>query len=300
MDFSLRELECFIAIAEELSFIRAARRLNLTQPPLTRHLRALEEKVGVQLVVRGSRRSALTTAGQQFYEDVCHIPTKLLEAADHARRCASGETTRLRLGAVSAALNVGLLETFRKFREEFPEVQIQLVDAPPAEQLQAILEGKLDGGFVGVAPLESPVGIHYTPCFTESLDCFVPAGHPLSTKRRISLAELAPESFIALSSKAAPAFSAFVRGLCREAGFTPRVILEASRTHAVASMVAAGSGIALLPAAVIDHVGSSVIRLGLKERPILRHVFAHVPGTPNQVLDRLLQMLSKMHRRPKA
>src|ERR1700749_3138806 len=117
MDFSLRELECFPAVAEELSFTRAAQKLHLAQPPLSRHVRALEERLGTALFDRSGRKGALTAAGGGFYEETRTAMPQLTRASETTRRFASGQTERLRLGFVSAVLSPELVEVLRSFRE---------------------------------------------------------------------------------------------------------------------------------------------------------------------------------------
>jgi DNA-binding transcriptional LysR family regulator len=163
MDYTLRELECFTAVAEELSFTRAARRLHLAQPPLSRHIRVLEEKMGVRLFERDQHGVSLTTAGGRFYEETRGILPQLSRAGEAVRRAARGETSRLRLGFVSAVLSAELVGTFRKFRAAHSQVQVMLHDSPPAEQLQSIAEGRLDGGFVGLMPEYHPAGVKFVP-----------------------------------------------------------------------------------------------------------------------------------------
>jgi len=280
MDYSIRELECFIAVAEELSFTRAARRLNLAQPPLSRHIRTLEEKIGAALFTRLPRQIALTAAGSLFYDETRNLPRLLTRSGEAARRCALGETARLRLGFVSAVMNDELVETFRRYRETHPQVQIMLHDASPQDQLKAIAAGRLDGGFVGLAPAVRPAGIQFIAWHREPLLCFLPAGHPLAGARSLALKTLAEESFIAVSPDSAPAFAAHVRDLCKTAGFRPRVILESPRAQAVALMVAAGSGIAILPAALARFMQKSVNAIPLKDTPKITHVFACPQGKP--------------------
>lgn len=301
MDYSLRELECFTAVAEELSFTRAARRLHLAQPPLSRHIRVLEEKMGVRLFERDQRGVSLTTAGGLFYEETRGILPQLSRAGEAVRRAARGETTRLRLGFVSAVLSAELVETFRKFRSAHPQVQVMLHDSPPAEQLQAIAEGRLDGGFVGLMPEDRPAGVKFVSWRKEPLFCFLPAGHRLGKtpakqgaqkKHRIALADLARESFVAVSAEAAPAFAAHVHRLCREAGFRPRIVLESPRAQAVTVMVAAGSGVALLPESLAHLMGKAVCALPLKESPVITHVFAHGPGRMSGAMREFLVLLT--------
>ncbi len=291
MDYSLRELECFLAVAEELSFTRAARRLHLAQPPLSRHVRTLEEKIGTPLFLREPRRISLTTAGALFYDEVHAIPKQLIRAGEAARRCGLGETARLRLGFVSAVMNDELVGIFRSFREAHPTVQIMLADLSPHEQIKAILEGNLDGGFIGIAPPECPQGMEWLAWRQEPLLCFVPKDHPLAQRRKIALSALREESFIAVSGESAPAFAIHVRELCREAGFRPRIILESPRAQAVALMVAAGSGIAILPAALTGWIGPSTVPLALQGAPKITHVFAVRKGKRLGPLEELIGRL---------
>lgn len=310
MDYTLRELECFTAVAEELSFTRAARRLHLAQPPLSRHIRVLEEKMGVRLFERDQQGVSLTTAGGLFYEETRGILPQLSRAGEAVRRAARGETARLRLGFVSAVLSAELVETFRKFRASQPQVQIMLHDSPPAEQLQAITAGRLDGGFVGLTPDDHPAGVRFALWRKEPLLCFLPAGHRLAkvkkksdsvaakakhgvqAKQKIALADLAREPFVAVSAGAAPAFATHVHALCREAGFRPRIVLESPRAQAVAVMVAAGSGVALLPESLAHLMGNAVCALPLKEAPMITHVFAHGPGKMSEAMQDFLRIVS--------
>lgn len=274
MDYSLRELECFLAVAEERSFTRAARRLNLAQPPLSRHVRLLEEKIGARLFVREPRGVALTTAGAAFFEETRRIPLRLARAGEIARRCAAGETARLRLGFVSAVMNADLLEIFREFRAAHPSIQILPHDLPPQDQLRALADGLLDGGFVGMEPEESHPGLRFVPWRSEALMAFLPTGHRLAGQGELNLADLAADPFVAVSSESAPAFSRHWRGLCARAGFKPRVILESPRAQAVAVMVGADSGVAVLPAGIADLVRGQVAAVPLAGGPAITHVFA--------------------------
>lgn len=293
MDYSLRELECFTAVAEELSFTRGAKRLHLAQPPLSRHIRTLEEKIGARLFERRPRGVALTPAGRLFYEESRGILAQLARAGEAARRAGDGESERLRLGFVSAVLATEIVELLNRFRQAEPSVQVMLHDLPPAEQLRLISEGRLDGGFVGLEPGERPLGLRFVAWCRERLLLYVPSGHVLARAKRIRLGEVKSESFVAVSGEAAPAFSAMVRDLCREAGFRPRIVLESPRAQAVAVMVAAGSGVAILPESLKAFAGDSVSALPLKELPDITHTFALAAKKANGSLEKLLRMLKQ-------
>lgn len=290
MDYSLRELECFLAVAETFSFTRAAQRLHLSQPPLSRHIRALEEKIGAQLFVRDRRSVALTSAGRLFYEETRGVLARLARAGETARRAVRGETARLRLGFVSAVLSTELVECFRRFRERHPEIQIMLHDAPPAEQLTALESGELDGGFIGLMPERTHRSLRFLPWSREPIDLFLPMGHPLSKRKRLELASVKEEPFVAVSGESAPAFASFIRDACRKAGFAPRVLLESPRAQAVAVMVAAGCGVALLPRSLSRTVEGAAVAVPLTKPPVVTHLFAY-PVRKNEALEAFLAFL---------
>ncbi len=292
MEYSLRELECFVAVAEELSFTRAAQKLRLAQPPLSRHIRQLEEKLGTDLFDRAPRRISLTAAGALFYEETRTVLPQLLRAGEMTRRFVSGQTERLRLGFVSAVLSPELVTVLRTFRERHPDVQVIVQDCPPAEQLAALRRGTLDGGFIGLPPEERTPGIQFLPWRREPLSAFVPFGHALAGRREIDLRELAGEAFVGVSSEAAPAFASFIREVCGRAGFRPRIVLESSRAQAVAVMVAAGTGIALLPESLARVVGDAAAVVPLKKAPVLAQVFARNAGTPSAAMQRFVRLLN--------
>ncbi len=291
MDITLRELECFTAVAEELSFTRAARRLRLAQPPLSRHIRMLEEKLNAKLFDRQPRAVAMTPAGRIFMEESRGLLAQLARACDAAGRAALGETARLRLGFVSAVLGPEIFEKLRSFRATHPGVQLMLHDLAPTEQLTAIAQGRLDGGFVGLMPVERPNGVGFIPWCEERLLVFVPAGHVLAARSRVSLSSLRGESFVAVSSEAAPAFAVLIRNLCRKAGFRPRIVLESPRAQAVAAMVAAGSGVAILPESLAHFTGDSAPGISLTGSPAITHVFARSAAPASGPMAGLLALL---------
>ncbi len=279
IDYSLRELECFVAVAEELSFTRAARRLNLSQPPLSRHIHSLETRLGIRLFERSPRAVALTPAGRAFIDDTKGALAQLRRAAERAKRAARGETAHLALGFVSAVLNPGLIQIFQRFRALHPAVELTLHDLPPAEQLRAIAEGRLEGGFVGTTPATSTTGLTYLPWSREPLLAFLPRGHRLAGATKLKMRDLAEEPFVMVAPESAPCFSKFLHRLCADAGFRPRVVQEASRGQAVAVMVAAGTGITVLPASLAKIAGDSIIPVPLSTPGAhVTYVFAHRRG----------------------
>ncbi len=275
-NFSIRELQCFHALAEERSFTRAAKRLGMSQPPLSRHIHSLEEKVGTTLFVRSRREVGLTLAGNAFREGTRDILPQMARAGETARRAASGETGRLDIGFVSALLSPELVEAFARFRRKHPEVQLNLHDRLPSEQVDALSLGELDLAFVGVAPPRMPPGLALVEWMEEPLFVFLPPGHSLVGEPEIELGSLAHEPFVMISSEAAPGFSAFLRGVCQESGFRPRVVQEARRAQAVAAMTVAGTGVSILPAS-LHRITSNGVALARRRKAlrITLHVIHH-------------------------
>lgn len=274
-DFSFRELECFLAVAEELSFTMAAKRLHLAQPPLSRHIRQLEEKLGVSLFHRTRRSVSVTDAGEAFREEAREILARVRRAGEAARRAAEGETEQLRIGFVSAVLSQEMVGVFSRFRESFPEIRLDLRDRLPSEQLRGLADGELDVGFIGVAPEKPPRDVITKSWMRESLMAFIPPHHRLSDRKTVSLSTLSGESFVAISSEAAQAYSSLVRNLCSEEGFQPRIVQEASRAQAVAAMSVTGSGIAILPASLHRLTGNGIpLRLSGNRRATVEYSVA--------------------------
>ena len=285
IDFSIRELECFIAVAEELSFTRAARRLRLSQPPLSRHIQTLESKLGTALFQRSPRSVSLTAAGRSLLADTKGTLTQLQRACDSAKRAGRGETARLSIGFVSAVQNPMLISIFQQYRALRRDVQLTLHDIPPADQLRAIAEGRLDGGFVGSTPGTTATGLIFIPWSKEPLLVFLPPEHRLSKSRRVKLADLSGESFVSVSAESAPCFAAQIQRLCGDAGFRPKLVQEAIRGQAVAMMVAAGVGIAILPASLARNVGESLVALPIANQSAsVTYVFAHREGEVGEPL----------------
>jgi DNA-binding transcriptional LysR family regulator len=275
-DYSLRELECFLTVAGELSFTRAAERLRLAQPPLSRHIQSLEEKLGVLLFERSRRKVSLTPAGLAFREEAKDILPRLQRAGEAARRAALGETDRLAVGFVSAVLSPELVAIFTGFRKKYPNIRLQLHDLLPSDQLEGLVRNELDIAFVGVAPEKLPAGIAAIPWRDEALFAFVPPDHELSTRKEIRLADLAGEPFVMISPEAAPAYSSHLHRLCLGVGLRPRVVEEASRAQAVAALTVAGAGVSILPASLhrVTGNGISLVSKGRKKAAIT-HSVAH-------------------------
>ncbi|MGC3989542.1 MAG: LysR substrate-binding domain-containing protein [Chthoniobacteraceae bacterium] len=296
---TIHELECFVAVAGELNFSRAAARLRLSQPPLSRQIQALEEKLGCRLLERSTRAVSLTAAGQLFLTDVQGIFNQLDGAAEVVRRIAKGENSRLRLGFVGALMDGELVQLLQRFRKRHPQCQLHLTDLTPGPQMQALLAGQLDGAFIGASPKGSPKRLEALIWKRERLLFAMPASHGMAGQASIRPAQLGAEGWVMVSREAAPAFRQQFDHWCETAGFKPRIVQESERVAAVLTMVAAGQGISLLPPGLSRLIGPGVafIPVSGARPPVLEHTFLHPKKRASRELSDFVELLKECQRK---
>lgn len=244
----LRHLRHFVAVAEELSFTRAAKRLHIGQPPLSQSIQALEASVGAQLFERTRRWVKLTDAGRLFLEDAYRILELSESAAHNARRAQKGEIGDLRLGFNnSMPLSPHFASTINAYRQQFPEVRLHLFAMSTMTQLDALSENRLDLAYIRPPEVEIPGGIELKPVQKHPLAVFIPTSHRLAHRRKVSLRELEHESFITFSKNQGTTLYPQIQRLCRNAGFTPKITMEVHDAATMMGIVAAGCGITILP-----------------------------------------------------
>jgi len=243
----LRHLRYFVAVAEELHFGRAAARLHIQQPPLSRQIQDLESELGFPLFERSRRRVELTPAGTALLGRTRQVFDALEVAIHDARSASEGDSGRLVVGYPSSLAYSGLTELLRAFRTRFPSVELSLRELPPGEQIDGLKAGSLDVGFVRTS-LDDP-SLAAELVRREALMVVLPDDHRLATRRSIPLAALASEPFVLFPRARGPAFFDQLMGLCGSAGFTPRIVQEAQQLDIV-SMVAAGFGVSIMPSSM--------------------------------------------------
>jgi DNA-binding transcriptional LysR family regulator len=241
----LRRLRYFVAVAEELHFGRAARRLNVSQPPLSVQIRTLEREVGAPLLTRTQRRVELTEAGRVLLEESRRLLGQAEAAVIHARRAAEGTIGRLAIGFVSTVDYSILPPLVRRFRHKHPGVALKLLELTGDRQQALLQSGELD---LGLSILPSPTQrLTMRSVFREPLIAAVPANHALAGRRRVSLRSLAAEPFIQFPREFAPGLYDLAIAACQRAGFTPHRAQEAIQMQTILGLVAAGLGVALVP-----------------------------------------------------
>jgi len=245
----LRHLRYFVAVAEELNFTRAAARLHIGQPPLSMQIRDLEGEIGVRLFERTQRRVALTPAGQRFLDHAYRILAGVGEAVAEAQRAARGESGELRVGFTSSLPFTDLLpDALHAYRRRYPAVRLHLREMFTPEQFGAIARGELDVGFVRLQGGRAPEGIVLREIARNPLRVVVNAGHRLAGGGGIPIHRLKEEPLIIFQRSLNPPLFGRILAACDAAGFEPRIVQTAREATTQIGLVAAGLGIALLPA----------------------------------------------------
>jgi DNA-binding transcriptional LysR family regulator len=257
----LRALRYFVTLADELHFGRAAKRLSMTQPPLSQAIRGLERELGVRLFDRTRRKVALTHAGGAFLEEARATLARAAQAIEAAQRAERGEVGRLAVAYIAATAYTLLPLVLRDFSRGFPGVKLELRELTLPQQVEALRRGDVD-----VALLRPPVADAELAAETILQEPFVlalPSRHALTRLDRVPARRLAAEPFVMFPRQPGLVFHDLVMGFCLKNGFTPRVAQEANQTHTVVGLVSAGIGVALVPAST-QRIGLA----GVAYRPL--------------------------------
>jgi DNA-binding transcriptional LysR family regulator len=237
----IRAMACFVAVAEELHFRRAADRLHLTQPSLSQRIRALEHEIGADLFARDRRSVTLTPAGAAFLDPARRVIENARIAKERALRAVRGEVGHLRLGFTVIAFYGMLPEAVQVFRRRYPDVQVELV-----EMNSLSLEASLVTGAIDLAILHPPLGhpdlvVHPLP--DEPLMLALPESHPLAAMKEIPIAALDGEPMLIAPRSIGPSIYDRMIALFQAQGATPRVVQEVTPMTTLSGLVAAGTGI---------------------------------------------------------
>lgn len=268
--FSLARLSCFIAVAEELHFGRAAERLHMTQPPLSRQIQQLEAELGVQLVDRTTRTVTLTPAGTAFLPDARRILQLAEGAAQTVKRVPAGDLGTVVIGFTAASAHAVLPPLLEAAREKLPDVKLDLREMVTAAQIDGLVSGELDLGLAR-PPLKRP-GLVSRPLLHEQLVAALPADHPLAALgRQLTLNDLDGQDVVMYSPVQARYFNELLISTFTIAGAAPRYVQTVTQVHTMLVLVRSGIGIALVPASAstLHPEGVAFRSIGaFRERPV--------------------------------
>ena len=242
----LRHLRYFVAVAEEEHYGRAAQRLRVAQPALSRQIQDLEREIGFELFERLPRGVRLSAAGKAYWEDAKSILGQVSAATDRAGRVTRGLAGTVRVGFPESASWHGIVpDSFRRFRHEQPDAELQLSPMSSLEQVQALRAGLLDAGFVFSFPKSDP-DLDQVVVATQHLVLAAPRRHPLTRTSRLRLRDLTEADFIWFPRRQSPVYYDHLMQACTRGGLTPRIVQEAVDQATILSLVVCGLGVAFV------------------------------------------------------
>ncbi|MEU8507694.1 LysR family transcriptional regulator [Streptomyces brevispora] len=284
----LRHLSAFVAVAEELHFGRAAKRLQMAQPPLSQQIRQLEKELGVQLFERNTRSVRLTSAGESFLQPVRTVLDDLDLAVRAAKAAGRGEYGRVSIGFAGASSHETLPLLTRAVRAAHPGIELVMTGQTYADvALARVADGSLDLGFVRL-PVTRP-GVTHRVIDEEELVCALPSDHPLAARDSVPIEVLAGEPFVSFPANTGSTVRDAMVGACEGAGFNPRVVQEAPDSYTILALVAAGVGVTLTVTSVQHIQQNGLVYRPLAGPPIrLRAALAWRADNPSAALRAVL------------
>lgn len=260
----LRHLRYFVAVADEKNFTRAAARLNIAQPPLSRQIQQLEDELGVVLIEKGSRPLRLTEAGKFFHAHAQELLDKAVDLKAMTQRVGKLDR-KFAIGFVASTLYGLLPEIVRRFRERYQTLDISFHELTTVEQLQALKDGRIDVGF-GRLKSEDPA-IRRIVLREESLIVALPVGHRLThVERPLTLSEVAQEPLLVYPKQPRPSFADQVLTIFRDRMVAPHKIIEVRELQIAIGLVGAGQGVAIVPKSLQGMVRTDVVYRALDDR----------------------------------
>lgn len=261
----LRHLRYFVAVAEEQNIGRAAARLHISQPPLTRQIQQLEEELGVTLFNRTPRGMELTQAGQLFLEEARNIRSLVEQATERTQRAGQGKLGRIDVAIFGSAILDAIPKLLLAFRTRHPDVKVVLHTMTKAEQIAALRQRRISVGFNRMlAPLDD---LETRQVTTEKLLLAVRADHPLARQASIAFAELRDHPLVLFPTGGRPSFIDKVIGLCSERGFQPQISQEVGDAVTGVALVAGGFGVCLVPESATTLQFPGVVYAPLSDTP---------------------------------
>ncbi|MBC7881962.1 MAG: LysR family transcriptional regulator [Anaerolineae bacterium] len=262
-DIDFRQLRYFVVLAEELHFSQAAVRLGIAQPSLSRQIQLLEKQLGAPLFRRTRGQVELAPIGKVLLKEARMILEQYARGIETTRNAAQEQPDVLSLGFEPCATFHGLLEVIQQFAQLYPNISLISHQMTAPEQCEAVLRRQIDVGF-SHPPVNVP-GLVFEKVMEENFLCALPTAHPLARRRKIALEALATEPFILFPRTLAPACFDIVYELCRQAGFTPNVQHQTSNLNFCLNLIAAGTGVTIVPACARERAIAGVTYRELSE-----------------------------------
>lgn len=241
----LRHFNYFLAVAEELHYRKAAEKLCISQPGLSRQIKQMEEILDVKLFVRSKKKVALTAAGEYLKGEMEFILNHLEVTKKQLKHISDGNFGEVRIGFLGSAMQEVIPDLLIGLKENFPGIKSSLEELSNTAQMNAIMRDKLDMGFVRLARV--PDGVNIRPVYTDTFSVVLPELYPMLTREFKDVGQLAEENFILFAQDYSPLYYDTVMSICEDAGFTPKVSHKSVHAQTIFKLVENNLGIAIVP-----------------------------------------------------
>lgn len=298
--FDLGQLRCFVAVAEELHFGRAAARLNMTQPPLSRQIQVLEHILEVKVLERTSRSVKLTPAGRNFLPEAKYILNLSESAAQVVRRIAAGKSGSIKIGFTASTAYSYLPKLITVCRKKLPDIDFSLHEMVSGEQFEALAEGQIDVGLLR-PPVARPEFASKRVA-SDTLLAAVPDGHPLAAAKAIAMKDFDGQPFVMYSAYESRFFYDLLVAQFSKADILPRYVQHISQIHSVLALVRAGLGLAIVPssAASLNFSGVTLRPLRLADPAPVELYLAWRRDHANPLIHSIIEIASTIAPKPAA
>ncbi|MDH7446616.1 LysR family transcriptional regulator [Aquimarina sp. 2201CG14-23] len=241
----LRHFTYFLAVAEELHFRKAAERLFISQPGLSRQIKQMEEIIGAELFIRNKRNVRLTVAGEYLKKEIEYIFNHINFTVKQTALIDAGSEGEVRIGFLGSAIQTVIPELLVQADKEFPKIQFSLEEMSNYDQVKAIVSDELDIGFVRLARV--PDGLSIKAVQTDTFSLVLPKDHVLNSENFKSIAQVAEEHFVLFSSDYSSLYYDKIMSICEDKGFTPIVSHKSVHAQTIFKLVESGLGVAIVP-----------------------------------------------------
>lgn len=266
----MRQLQCFVVLAEELSFTRAAQRLNMSQPPLSTQIQTLERELGADLISRTSRKVALTRAGELFLQRASNMLDQYERSLQEIRELQRGQDGMLEIGTTGSILRGGLSELLAGFASAHPRITLRVHEQSPSAQINEVRSRRADISFNRSTPRDEELAYEYG--WQEEMAALVRSDHRLAGRKSVSLTDLKDDPHVMLRPDSSD-FAAYVMSCIVASGYRPRISQQVIDAQSIPSLIAAGFGVSVVPAGIARLTSGPLVFLPIRPNPPISGVY---------------------------
>lgn len=266
----MRQLQCFVVLAEELSFTRAAQRLNMSQPPLSTQIQTLERELDAELINRTSRKVALTPVGEVFRRRARNMLDQYERSLLEIREIKRGQEGVVEISATGSILRGGLSELLASFAAAHPAITLRVHEQPPAAQINEVLSRRIDVSFNRSVPRLAELVYEYA--WQEEMMALLRSDHPLSARASVSITDLRDDQHVVLRPESSD-FATYVMSCIVASGYQPSVSQQVIDAQSIPSLVAAGFGVSIVPSSIARLTAGPLTFLPIRPNPPISQVY---------------------------